>query len=77
MNSDKEYGYLLLNIEKILKKNNISKNKICKDLDIPRANLNRYCQQRFQRLDANLICKLCSYLECDISDLIEYHKPEK
>lgn len=77
MNSDKEYGYLSLNIEKILKKNNISKNKICKDLDIPRANLNRYCQQKFQRLDANLICKLCSYLECDISELIEYHKPEE
>lgn len=77
MELKQKYGYLELHIEEILKKNNISKNKICKDLDIPRANLNRYCQQRFQRLDANLICKLCSYLGCNISDLIEYHEPEE
>ena len=76
MELQQEYGYLELHIEELLKERNISKNKLCKDLDIPRANLNRYCQQRFQRMDANLICKLCSYLCCDVSDLIEYHKPE-
>lgn len=72
--SEPKYGYLELHIEEILKKKKISKNTLCKDLDIPRANLNRYCQQRFQRIDANLICKLCYYLECDISEIIEYHK---
>lgn len=77
MNSDKEYGYLELHIEDILRERKISKNTLCKECDIPRANLNRYCQQRFQRIDSSLICKLCDYLECDISDLIEYHKPEE
>lgn len=76
MELEQEYGYLELHIEELLRERNISKNKLCKDLDIPRANLNRYCQQRFQRIDANLICKLCSYLCCDVSDLIQYHKPE-
>lgn len=71
-----EYGRLDCNIEKILKERNISKNKICKDLDIPRPNLNRYCQNRFQRIDANLICKLCSYLHCKIDDLFTYVKDE-
>lgn len=68
------YGYLKLHIEELLKAKGISKNKICKELDIPRANFNRYCRNDFQRLDANLICKLCSYLECSIEDLIEYVK---
>ena len=31
-----EYGSLTLNIETILKEKGISKNQICKDLDIPR-----------------------------------------
>lgn len=43
-----EYGYLEFNIEKLLAENNISKNKICKDLDIPRPNFNRYVKINFK-----------------------------
>lgn len=70
-----DYGSLHLRIEEILAEKHISKNTICKDLDIPRSNFNRYCRDEFQRLDASLICKLCSYLNVDISLLIEYKKP--
>ena len=74
MESEYKYGRLELHIEEILNKKGISKNKLCKDLDIPRSNLNRYCQQNFQRIDANLVCKLCCYLEVEVSELITYHK---
>jgi len=71
-----DYGRLTLNIERILEERGISKNRICKDLDIPRANFNRYCRDDFQRLDAGLICKLCWYLDIEVGKLIEYVKPE-
>lgn len=67
-------GHLHLKINDMLKNKKISKNTICKDLDIPRANFNRYCRDEFQRIDANLICKLCEYFECEVGDLIEYVK---
>ena len=70
-----EYGSLSLRIEELLKEKEISKNQICKDLDIPRSNFNRYCRDEFQRMDSNLICKLCYYLDVDIADLIIYNKP--
>ena len=57
------YGHLELRIEELLKERDISKNTICKELDIPRSNFNRYCRNEFQRLDANLICKLCDYFD--------------
>lgn len=66
-----------LRINEILAEKGISKNKICKDLDIPRSNFNRYCRDEFQRMDINLICKLCDYLDVDISVLIEYRKPDR
>lgn len=59
-----------MRIVELLAEQSISKNQICKDLDIPRGNFNRYCRDEFQRIDANLIVKLCDYLECDISDLM-------
>ena len=64
------YGHLELRIEELLQEKGISKNMICKELDIPRSNFNRYCRNEFQRLDANLICKLCNYFECEIGELI-------
>lgn len=70
-------GHLHIKINDILKERKISKNMICRDLDIPRANFNRYCRDEFQRIDANLICKLCEYFECEVGDLIEYIKENR
>ncbi len=71
------FGELEFNIEKILKEKGISKNQVCKHLDIPRSNFNRYCKNDFQRLDAGLICKLCYYLNIELGDLITYRRPEE
>lgn len=71
-----DYGTLSLRIDDILKEKGISKNQICKDLDIPRTNFNRYCRNEFQRLDTSLICKLCCYLNVDINELIVYNPPQ-
>ena len=44
------YDNLHLRINEILHKKGISKNKICKDLDIPRTNFNRYFRDGVTRL---------------------------
>ena len=62
---------LHLRINELLSEGGISKNKICRDLDLPRGNFNRYCRDDFQRIDANLILKLCAYFNCQIQDLLE------
>ncbi len=72
-----DYGTLSLRIDDILKEKGISKNQICKDLDIPRTNFNRYCRDDFQRLDAGLICKLCWYLNVEVGELIVYRRPKE
>ena len=66
--------HLHLKINELLSQNGISKNRICKDLDIPRGNFNRYCRDEFQRIDVNLILKLCNYFECTIDEIIEIIK---
>lgn len=71
-----EQAKLVMNIESLLKEKNISKNKICKDLDIQRYNFNRYCRNDFQRIDVNLIIKLCEYLDCSVGDLLTYIPPK-
>ena len=58
--------YLHIRITELLQERGISKTRICKALDS-----NRYCRDEFQRVDANLIIKLCKYLDCTVGDLFE------
>lgn len=72
-----DFGRLHFNIEELLKERNISKNRMCKHLDITRTNLNNYCQDKNMRLDVNFISKLCFYLDCTVGDLMTYQRPEE
>lgn len=63
--------YVHIRIVELLNERKISKTRICKDLDLQRGNFNRYCRDEFQRIDTNLIIKLCDYLQCSISELLE------
>ena len=69
-----DMAHLHLRINELLEERELSKNTICKELDIPRSNFNRYCRDEFQRIDANLVCKLCEYFDCNLGDLIEFVK---
>ena len=71
-----DYGRLELNIDRILKERGISKNQICRDLDIPRTNFNRYFNNYFHRLDAVLISKLSHYLDIEVGELITYKRAD-
>ena len=73
--NNSEYGKLELHIEELLKKNGISKNTLCKTMDIPRSNLNRYCRNEFERLDANFICKLLHFFQCPLDELLTDKDP--
>ena len=68
--------YLHIRLNELLEENNIRKNRICKDLDQQRGNFNRYCRDDFQRVDANLIIKLCEYFNCSVGELFEIREKE-
>ena len=77
VSESQDFGAVTMSIEEVLKEKGISKNQICKDLDLPRGNFNRYCRNNFQRIDAALLCKLCWYLEVDLNDLLVYQRPQE
>ncbi len=55
VSESQDFGAVTMRIEEVLKEKGISKNQICKDLDLPRGNFNRYCRNNFQRIDAALL----------------------
>lgn len=45
---------------------------IARDTNINRGTITRLYKETFTRLDADVLEKLCRYLECDVGDLLEY-----
>ena len=71
------FGTVRINLAQIIEEKGISKNKLSQRAEMQRTQLNNYCNNRISRLDIDVLARLCTVLECDISDLLEFVPPEK
>lgn len=63
--------YLHMRLEELMNEKGYSKKKVCSALEVERTNFNRYYRDEFQRIDANLLLKLCEFFNCEVGDLFE------
>ena len=71
------FGTIKLHVDEVIAKKGISKNKVCQRAEMQHTQLNHFCNNTIARLDIDVLARLCTVLECDISDLLEYIPPEK
>ena len=67
-----EYGVIRIKLSELIAKKGISKNKLCHKAELERTQLNRYCNNEIARLDTDVLARICSALECEIGDLLEF-----
>ena len=74
---DIDYGKVKLNLQEIMKEQNISINKLAFRSEMQRTQLKSYMKNDVQRIDISVLARLCFALECSLSDLIQYIPPDK
>ena len=62
----------LFKLEDVLKKKNISINKLMRDTNTDFKVLKRMMTGELVRFDIFVVARLCDYLNCKITDIIEY-----
>ena len=72
-----ERGTIIIHLSELIEQSGLSKNKFCQRAEIQRTQLNRLLANKTTRLDVDVLVRICDTLNCDISDLLEYRKPEK
>ena len=72
-----EYGTIRIKLDELIKKAGISKNKLSHRAEMQRTQINHYCNNEITRLDTDVLARICTVLECEISDLLEFVPPEK
>lgn len=67
-----ENGYYIFKLDDILKNKNISINKLIRDTNTDFKVLKRIISGELVRFDIFVMARLCDYLDCAITDIIEY-----
>jgi len=71
-----EYGTIQIKLDELIKRAGISKNKLSHRAEMQRSQINRYCNNEITRLDIDVLARLCTVMDCKISDLLEFTSPE-
>lgn len=72
-----EYGSIRIRLNEIMKEKDISMNQLSFRTEMQRTQLRNYRDNKIQRLDIDILKRICYVLECDLHDLIEYTAPKK
>ena len=70
-----EYGTIRIKLDELIEKSGISKNKLSHKAEMQRTQLNNYCNNQITRLDIDVLVRICTVLNCSISDLLEFVPP--
>ena len=70
-----EYGTIRIKLDELIEKCGISKNKLSHKAEMQRTQLNNYCNNQITRLDIDVLARICTVLNCSISDLLEFVPP--
>lgn len=66
------HGKIHIKLDKLLKEKGMSKAKLSHRAEMQRTQINNYCNNKITRLDTDVLARICSALDCEISDLLEF-----
>ena len=66
------YGKVTIKLKDLMAKEGISINKLSQAAQMQRYQLKKYINNTVQRIDLNVLARLCCVLECEIEDILEY-----
>lgn len=70
-----QYGTVRIHLTELIEKRKISKNKVAHRAEMQRTQLNKYCNNQIARLDIDVLARLCTVLDCEIGELLEFVPP--
>lgn len=71
-----ERGEIKIYLKELMEQRNVSLNQLSFRTEMQRTQLRNYRDNNIQRLDIDILKRLCYCLDCDLHDLLEYIPPK-
>ena len=70
-----ECGEIKIHLDELIEQRGVSLNQLSFRTEMQRSQLRNYRDNKIQRLDIDILRRLCYVLECDLTEVIEYIPP--
>lgn len=72
-----QYGYIQIKLKDLIEEKGVTKNTLCRKAELQRTQLNRFCKSEITRLDTSVLARICTVLNCDVHELLEFVPADK
>ena len=70
----KNFGKVDVILDEYMKKNKISRNSLVRNAEMQYKQVIKYCDNNVQKFDLNILAKICTALDCEITDILKLTK---
>ena len=70
------YGQVVLRLREILDARGMNRNQLASAIHVNFSVVNRWYQGHVEKLDLDILARICYVLNCDVCELLEYHPEE-
>lgn len=67
-------GTIHIKLGELIEDRKLNKNKFAQRAELQRTQLNKYINNEVVLLNIDVLARMCTVLDCDISDLLEFKK---
>lgn len=71
----KDYGHIRIKLNKILEEKGLNRNQIATAIGSRFEVIDKWNSGSVEKIDADVLARLCFVLNCDVQDIIEHIKP--
>lgn len=75
--SIKEYGNITVCLKEIMDARHITRNGLARSINVRFEVIDKWYRGRVERMDLDVLARMCYVLDCAPGDIIKYIRPEK
>ena len=72
-----QYGTIRLQIQKYMDARHMTRNALARAVGTRFEVIDKWCRGDLEKIDADILARICCVLECSAGDLVVYLPPEK
>ena len=69
-----KWGKVNIVLDDYIKQHNVSRSKLTRMTGLQYSQILKYCRNDIQKMDLNILAKLCTVLDCKIIDILKFEK---
>ena len=72
----REYGKVHICLREQLEMRNMTRNQLARAINTRFEVVDKWYQGELEKIDADILARICFVLQCEVKDLLQYEKPE-